>query len=96
MLDPSWRPDYVGGMDAITFLPTSHAADDATAHDLAEIDAAIRLVAGGIATRVRLVGLRGPETVMATGLAHAQEAHVAFSLDRDPGGAVALTLGPRP
>jgi len=82
-------------MDAITFLPPTHATDDSVEHDLAEVDAAISLVALGLATRVRLVGLSRPEAVASSGLAHAQEAGVGFSLERGASGAVALTLGPR-
>ncbi|OGO57888.1 MAG: hypothetical protein A2Z32_07330 [Chloroflexi bacterium RBG_16_69_14] len=82
-------------MDAITFLPSPHAADETIGHDLAEIDAAIGLVVHGLATRVQLVGLKGPEAVAATALAHAQAARVRFSLDRGACGTVALTLGPR-
>jgi len=81
-------------MDAITFLQPSDAGHDVVEHDLAEVDAAIGLVARGLASRVRLVGLHRPEAVAPTGLAHAQEARVRFSLDRGAGGAVALTLGP--
>jgi len=81
-------------MDPITFLPPIRATDDSVEHDLAEVDAAISLVALGLATRVRLVGLSRPEAVASTGLAHAQEARVDFSLERGANGAVALTLGP--
>ena len=46
-------------MDPITRLPVSHPRLDPLDRDLAEIDAAIGLVVGGAARRVRLVGRRG-------------------------------------
>jgi hypothetical protein len=82
-------------MDPTTLLPFPNASIDPIESDIAEIDAALGLVTRGLATRVRLVGLLRPEAAAAAGLAHAQEAQVAFSLDRGPDGAVALTLGPR-
>lgn len=91
----SWGPDYVQGMEPIAFLPAPGAPTDVDEHDLAEIDAAIELIRRGLAARVRLVGLRGPETVAAAGLARAQAAELQFSLDRGAVGAVALTIGPR-
>ena len=63
-------------------------------HDLAEIDAAIAIVASGLASRVRLVSLGHADAVAATGLAHAQDASVDFRLDRN-GEATAVTVGPR-
>jgi hypothetical protein len=82
-------------MDPITLLPFPNASVDPIERDLAEIDAALGLVARGLATRVRLVGLMRPEAAAPAGLAHAQEAHVAFSLDRQTDGTVMLTVGPR-
>jgi hypothetical protein len=79
-------------MEAITFQPDTAALDGSVAHDLAEIDAAIALVARGTATRVCLVALHAPRTVAPIGLARAQAAGVDFSLDR---AAMALTLGPK-
>ena len=43
----------------------------------------------------RLVGLTRPEAVAPIGLAHAQDANLAFSLDRQEGGRATVTLGPR-
>ena len=63
--------------------------------DLIEIDAAIALVARGLANRVCLVSLARPGDCAAMGLAHAQAAHVSFHLDRTGDGAIALTVGPR-
>jgi len=82
-------------MDPTTLLPFPLDSDARPDHDLVEIDAAIALVAGGLARRVCLVGLARPQDVAATGLAHAQDAHVSFGLSRDPDGSVAVTLGPR-
>jgi hypothetical protein len=82
-------------MDQTTLLPFPTASTEPVARDLVEIDAAIDLVAHGLATRVRLVGLMRPEAVAAIGLARAQDALVGFSLDRGPTGIVAITVGPR-
>ena len=82
-------------MDPTTLLPFPLAAEDEVEHDLVEIDAAITLVARGLARRVCLVNLTRPEALAATGLAHAQSARVMFQLDRTPDGAIAVTLGPR-
>jgi hypothetical protein len=82
-------------MEPISFLPEPGAPTDSEEQDLAEIDAAIELIRRGLAARVRLVGLRAPETVAGAGLAHAQASQMLFSVDRGAGGAVALTLGPR-
>jgi hypothetical protein len=82
-------------MDQDTVLPFPNASSDPVARDLVEIDAAIDLVTRGLATRVRLVGLKRPEAVAATGLAHAQDALVAFSVDRGPAGSIAIMVGPR-
>ena len=73
--------------------PSTAAPDETVARDLAEIDAAIRLVSAGVASRVRLVSLSRPETVAARGLARAQAAGIGFALVRDEGG-VSLTIGP--
>jgi hypothetical protein len=82
-------------VDAHTLLPFPSDFADSIEHDLLEIDAAIALVARGIATRVRLVGLKRPEAAAAIGLAHAQLANVSFSLERNPDGGATVTLGPR-
>ena len=60
--------------------------------DLVEVDAAISMVSSGIARRVCLSGLRWPEMVAPTALAHAQSAAVAFRIDRTSGRA-ALIFG---
>ena len=82
-------------MDPITHLPDSRAPLHTLDRDLAEIDAAISLVVGGVATRVRLVGLTRPDALAAVGLARSQAAGVRFELDRGATGVVAMTLGPR-
>lgn len=82
-------------MDSPTPVPFPHASLDPHEHDLAEIDAAISLVAGGIATRIQLIGLIRPEAVAATGLAHAQGRGLMFSLDRRGESQFAVTVGPR-
>jgi hypothetical protein len=60
--------------------------------DLVEVDAAISMVSSGVARRVCLAGLRWPELVAPTALAHAQAAAVAFRIDRASGRA-ALIFG---
>lgn len=82
-------------MDAPAPIRFPHASVDPVEHDLAEIQAAIDLVAGGLATRIQLIGLIRPEAIAPTGLARAQLRGVRFSLDRRGEGAVAVTVGPR-
>jgi hypothetical protein len=60
--------------------------------DLREIDAAIEMVACGLAVRVRLVGLNDAGTVAPIALARAQDAGIAFRVDR--GATRSLTFGP--
>ena len=81
-------------MDIVSPIPFPGAPSDPLGHDLAEIDAAIGLVADGRATRVRLVNLGHPDEIAAVGLAHAQDAGIEFRLDRN-GSATAVTVGPR-
>jgi len=80
-------------MDPTALLSFPDAPSDVVAPHVADIDAAIALVARGLATRVRLVALDRPEAAAAVGLAHAQEAGVRFRLDRGPDG-IAITVGP--
>lgn len=69
--------------------------DDAGAGALAEIDAAIALVAGRAARRVRLTALPFVERAAAEGLAHARAAGMAFLYERpDREGVVTVTIGP--
>ena len=81
-------------MDPVSLHPRAVSGPDLIVRDLAEIDAAIELVAAGFATRVRLAGLGDDDGILAIGLAHAQAAGVAFSIERRPGGTAGLTLGP--
>jgi hypothetical protein len=81
-------------MEPIRFGPSTDVPDDHATLELAEIDAAIGMVAGGLARRICLVALAHPEAIAAVALARAQAADVGFHLDRDPGGAVRLTFGP--
>ena len=82
-------------MDPTPLEQFAFSSTDPIQRDLVAIDAAIALVAQGLATRVRLVGLIRPEAVAAIGLAHAQAANMSFSLDRKAGGPGTVTLGPR-
>lgn len=73
-------------------LPLGHrAAED----EIAEIMAAIELVASGCARRVVLAGFPDAEALAAEALACAQEAHVCFSLRRAPGVAPTVVVGPQ-
>ena len=83
-------------MDPTTLLPFPLVADHQVEHDLVEIDAAIALVARGLARRVCLVSLSRPDDVAALGLAHAQAAQVPFHLARAVDGTISVTVGPRP
>jgi hypothetical protein len=80
-------------MDPDTILPFRLASTESLDRDLAEVDAAIAMVASGRALRVRLDGLVGVEAIAAAGLARAQGAGVGFRLIRATNGA-ALTVGP--
>jgi hypothetical protein len=76
-----------------TPLPVSVpiAADRA----LAELFAAIELVARGMATRVHVTGLAGLDEVAAQALVRAQRAGVRFTLTRDQPDTVTAIVGPR-
>jgi hypothetical protein len=72
-------------------------ADAADAGDvaLAEIDAAIALVAGRAARRVRITAMPFVETVAGLGLVHARAAGMAFTFERpERAGVVTVTIGP--
>ena len=71
--------------------PTTRRAELIEA-DLTEVDVAIALVSSGAARRVCLAGLRWPEIVAPTALAHAQAAAVGFRIDRT-GLSAALIFG---
>ena len=73
----------------------SDPRDDAGAAALAEIDAAIALVAGQAARRVRLTAVPFVEAAAAEGLAHARAAGMAFRFERpEREGVVTVTIGP--
>ncbi|MEW5992263.1 MAG: hypothetical protein AB1736_13080 [Chloroflexota bacterium] len=62
---------------------------------LAELYAAIELIAGGLATRVHVTGLAGLDEVAAQALVRAQQAGVRFTLIRDQPDMVTALVGPR-
>lgn len=67
--------------------------DDA---DLAEVEAAVALVRGGGATRVRLLGLHDAAGIAGIAAARAQAAGLAFHLDpQDRRASPSLIIGPR-
>ena len=76
--------------------PGAISPDDLGAAALAEIDAAIALVVGHAARRVRLTAVPFVETVAAVGLAHARAAGLAFEFERpERAGVVTVTIGPQ-
>ncbi len=72
-------------------LPVAYQAAD---HALADLVAAIELVADGHARRVVISGVPGIEAVAGEALRHARTAHVAFCLRRTPGIPPAVVVGP--
>jgi hypothetical protein len=77
-------------------IRTPSAPAVSTETTLADIAAAIELVARKGARKVTLVGLSKPELVAAEALAIAQTAGVQFRLNRDAAsGAVSVLVGPR-
>lgn len=82
---PGTTPLRDGGVDA----PEGFAAA------LAEIDAAIQMVALRAARRVRITALPFAEDVAAVALAHARDAGMAFRFERpERAGVVTVTIGP--
>jgi hypothetical protein len=77
-----------------TVLPFPRRASAPLERDLAEVVAAITLVAQGAARRVRLVNLRRPMAVAGDAAAYAGEAGIEFHIERSTGKAE-LVLGPR-
>ena len=74
---------------------TSDPPGDAGAAALAEIDAAIAMVASHAARRVRLTAVPFVERAAAEGLAHARAAGMAFRFERpERAGVVTVTIGP--
>ena len=83
------RPGSTPNGDAATDV------SDASIVALAEIDAAIELVALHVARRVRLTALPFAEAVGGIGLAHARAAGMAFTFERpERAGVVTVTIGP--
>ena len=76
-----------------TLLPVAVAM--ATDRALAELLAAIELVASGMARRVHVTGLAGLDEVAAQALVRAQLAGVRFTLTRDRPDTVTAIVGPR-
>lgn len=84
------------GSPVIPFPGDHHEAADADDLAVVEIDAAIAMVAGRHANRVRLTALPFVERVAGIGAAHAHAAGVAFRVERaERGGALTVTVGPR-
>ena len=85
-------------MDHVEPIPFPHApdpTDEDLDNALAEVDAAIALVIGGGAVRVRLIGFALAEVVAGLAAAHAQLAGVGFQIDRpEVAGAAAMIIGP--
>jgi hypothetical protein len=63
--------------------------------EIAEVDAAIGLVARGAAVRVKLVDLPHALIVAGQALARAQAAGITLRVDRRGSGHVTLEIGPR-
>jgi hypothetical protein len=79
----------------ISRRPTPHVIDpDRVEWSIAEIDAAISLVASGLATSVRLCELPEIEAAIAWAVAHAQEAGVPLRFVRAPGTHPLIVVGP--
>ena len=67
------------GSPRIVLLPW---VDDPAEADAREVDAAIAMVGGAVARRVRLVGLRDPERIAPVALARAQAAGIQLQVER--------------
>ena len=77
-------------------IPFPPAADAAEGSALNELDVAIALVLGGVATRVRVAGVVAElaDRVAGIGAARAQAAGLRFAIDRSER-SVTFTVGPR-
>lgn len=84
------------GQASVIAFPGAAGDEDAVGTAaLREVDAAIALVTGGTARRVRLTGVRFPDVVAGTALAHARAAALGFRLEQAEGEGVATaTIGP--
>ena len=76
-------------MDPIELPVPSRPEGEALEHDLAEVDAAIALVAGGIARRISLVSLGFAEQIIGAAVARGQSAGILVRPIRD--GRVGIT-----
>jgi len=85
-------------VDSASVIPFPRDPDESTAAEetaLIEIDAAIAMVAGRHARRVRLTGLPFIDRIAGIGAAHALAAGVGFRLEREErAGVVTVTVGP--
>jgi hypothetical protein len=82
-------------MDRVPGLPGSAAASHPVEDALAELDGAITLVLTGVARTVQLYGLAGAASATGVGAARAQDAGVAFRIERGRGGGITLIVGPK-
>lgn len=86
-------------MDSPSLIPFSVDPEESTESDdaaLLEIDAAIAMVVGRHAVRVRLTALPFVERIAGLGAAHARAAGVQFRLERvERPGVRTVTVGPR-
>jgi hypothetical protein len=86
----------VDSASIIPFPPDSDESTDTDEATLLEIDAAIAMVVGRHAVRVRLAGLPFATRIAGLGAAHARAAGVQFRLERaERAGIRTLTVGPR-
>ena len=77
----------------VSWLAGAHNPD-ATERTLAEIDAAIAMVARGVAMSGRLVNLPSAEETAFDAAARAQGSGVGFSLRREETKSITLIIGP--
>ena len=82
-------------VEPIPFPRAPEPSDQELDSALAEVDAAIALVRGGAATRIRLIGFALADAIAGLAAAHAQLAGVRFQLETaELAGAVAIIVGP--
>jgi hypothetical protein len=82
-------------LEPTPFPRVPEPSDEEVEKALAQVDAAIALVSGGGAVRIRLIAFPLVDMVAGLAAAHAQLAGVAFQIDRlDPAGAAAMIVGP--
>jgi hypothetical protein len=87
--------DSLSTLDLVRPSTDLDVASVGAASALVEIDAAIALVVGSAAHRVRLVAVPFIESVAAVGLARARAAGVRFEFERgDRAGNATVTVGP--